>query len=151
MDRLRFEGFGIRMTGWECHRKADGKMAWSTYVASRMPNGVTLTIIHSHDTQKSQLGAPMNVPTFAQFNAKAFKAMNKAYGVYAKHLTSLEQGEGTTSGPIPETFKANTLKMNDAGLPLVPDILQNDQGRETAAMQASMIRIYWTKHYGMVN
>ncbi|KAF8955367.1 hypothetical protein BDZ97DRAFT_1926875 [Flammula alnicola] len=136
MDKLRWNSMRMRTVAFECHYKADGKIAFSSY-----------------DTQSMQTNVPTNVPTFLQFNPTAHREFKKAYVKYIKHISSLESGTQqptvTAAGPTGTIFKLADLQFNPSGLPRVPDVMKNTQGIESSLMQQSMIRVYWTKHYAL--
>lgn len=86
------------------------------------------------------------VPTFAQYNPAAFKAMRIAYMAYAKYVASIELGTAAAERDI-TSFSAADLKFDDSGLPRVPDPIQNINGIETSATKQQVLRVYLTKHY----
>lgn len=88
------------------------------------------------------------VPSFARFNPKAFREFGRAWLKYIRHIADLEN---KTVGDLPVTpsgFTVADLKYHPGGLPRVPLAIKNNNGHEMNAMQQSMIRAYWTKHYG---
>lgn len=89
-----------------------------------------------------------DVPTFSQFNPKAFKAMKDAFVMYIKHISALEKG--TDAGAKTATaFSINDVKLDKAGVPRVPDPIRNVNNIETNVTQQQIIRGYLTKHYSL--
>ena len=90
------------------------------------------------------LGATQ-VPTFAQYNPAAYKALKKSYLPYIKHIAAIEKGT-----EIPNQigkFTVADLTYEPSGLPRVPAAIKNINGIETSLMQQQILRAYLKKHY----
>lgn len=100
------------------------------------------------DTQNMQPNAP-SAPTFSSFNPKAWAEFNRAFKEYARHIASLEKirpNEPAESGAS-TSFTLQDIQLSPSGLPLLPEAVRNNRGKETQKIQQGIIRAYLTKHY----
>jgi len=86
------------------------------------------------------------VPTFAQYNPSAYKAVKNAYVKYIKHIAAVEQGTQPLQ-QLNTNFAVADLTCDADGRPQLPNPIRNINGIETNVTQQQIIRSYLSKHY----
>ena len=89
--------------------------------------------------------AATQVPTFAQYDPAAYKALKKSYLPYIKHIAAIEKG--TEPPKQLGKFTGADLTYDSSGLPRVPVAIKNINSIETSLTQQQILRAYTKKHY----
>uniref|UniRef100_A0A8H7XHR1 Uncharacterized protein n=1 Tax=Psilocybe cubensis TaxID=181762 RepID=A0A8H7XHR1_PSICU len=130
MDRIKWLRMGMRSITFEGHYDLDGKIEYSM-------------------TQTHDLGLDdPRIPSFGQLFPDELKSFRRAFVKYLVKVSEIENGVSTPAVPA-GTFLEKDLKFNSNGFPLVPSPIYNSKGRETNAIQKTIIRIYMNRVYAL--